>query len=276
MKTADDFYFDGTGFRTSGLLDAGTFQEGDFYEVLRVMDGICLFVTDHLNRLRESVTLSGLTQLPDTARIRDIIVQLISLNKLEAGNIKLVWKAQPGGEQALYAFCIPFSYPGRELYVTGVPTALYKARRLNPNVKRLVPSFQDSLQRFIAEKNVYEALLADEQDRILEGSRSNVFFIRDAAVFTAPGDRVLKGITRMKVIDLCNNLNICLIENAVSINHLIGMEGVFITGTSPKILPVCRIDDREYRTGHPLLNKLITGYDSLIREEIERQGRLQD
>jgi len=270
MEPAGGFYFDGTGFCASGSPDAGIFEEGDFYEVLRVMDGVCLFVKDHLNRLNDSILLSGITRLPDTRWIQDIIAELIFKNHLVSGNIKLVLKAMTNGRQVLYAFCIPFSYPEPVHYLNGVTTAVYNAMRLNPNVKRLVPVLQEPLQKFIADKKVYEALLTDNHDRILEGSRSNVFFIRGAEVLTAPGDRVLKGITRMKVIYLCNKLNISLIEKAISINDLNKTEGVFITGTSPKILPVRRIDECIYPTDHLVLRKLMVAYDLLVREEIEK------
>jgi len=273
MQPAGDFYFDGTGFRASGLLDAGIFQEGDFYEVLRITDGVCLFLKDHLTRLNESILLSGITRLPDAAWIQDIIAGLISKNHLVSGNIKVLLKVKSDGQQVLYVFCIPFSYPGPVHYKHGVPTAVYSAMRQNPNVKRLVPALQEPLQKFIAVKKVYEALLVDSEDRILEGSRSNVFFIRGGEVLTAPGDTVLKGITRMKAIHLCNKLNIKLIEEAISINNLNETAGVFITGTSPKILPVCRIDDRIYPTDHPLLRRLMVAYDLLIREEIKKMKR---
>ncbi len=42
------------------------------------------------------------------------------------------------------------------------------------------------------------------------------------------------------------------------------MEAVFLTGTSPKILPVNRIDEITYSTGHPMMKNLMAAYDDLI------------
>ena len=105
---------------------------------------------------------------------------------------------------------------------------------------------------------------------ITEGSKSNVFFIRKECVMTAPGDKVLKGITREKVISFCNKLNYKLIECPISIDTLPSMEAVFLTGTSPKILPVNRIDQITYSTGHPMMKNLMAAYDDLIQEDISR------
>ncbi len=58
------------------------------------------------------------------------------------------------------------------------------------------------MQRKLQESKAYEALLVNEEGYITEGSRSNVFLIKDGVIYT-PADRdVLLGITRAKVIDL--------------------------------------------------------------------------
>ncbi len=107
-------------------------------------------------------------------------------------------------------------------------------------------------------------MLRDEKNCITEGSKSNVFFIANERVMTAPGDQVLKGITREKVFLLCNKLNYKIIECPISIDTLYSMEAVFLTGTSPRILPVNRIDEISYSTGHPMMRNLMKAYDDLI------------
>jgi branched-chain amino acid aminotransferase len=92
-------------------------------------------------------------------------------------------------------------------------------------------------------------------------------------LFTAPGDEVLKGITREKIIDICNNLNINVIEKAVSINDLSNLSA-FITGTSSKVLPVCSVDSQELQADHPVTRKLMQAYDALILQEIARHNRV--
>ena len=266
------YYYEGASFRKIPFPSSQEFNSGTcFYEVLRVIEGCCIFLDDHLVRLNESLRLSGISFRLSPDQVFALLQGLIRRNKLVSGNIRLIVHVKTPEPPILYSCCIPFSYPLEEQYKQGVSTAIYHTSRANPNVKQLNPLYQKEMLSFMAERNIYEALLADEHDRITEGSRSNVFFIRHNTLFTAPGNTVLKGITRDKVFLLCKELNYKLIENTISIEDLNSIDALFLTGTSPKILPVCRIDNRVFRVDHPMLRSLREGYDQLIRTEIDRK-----
>jgi branched-chain amino acid aminotransferase len=246
-----------------------------YYEVLRVMDGTCLFAEDHLLRLNESIRLSGLNFSIELSPVSAVIRELIRRNKLKSGNIRLALRVTDSNPPVLYACCVPFSYPDPIQYEQGVPTAVYRKVRSHPNIKRYYSGYQKQMHEFMQNRNIYEVLLLDEEDRITEGSKSNIFFIRENLVITAPGENVLKGITREKVLNLCNKLFYKVFEESISIDNLATMEAVFLTGTSPKILPVCRIDGRPFSVNHPLMRRLMEAYDRMILSEIEhsRSGR---
>ncbi len=268
---AGSYYSEDTSFKKISSLSPAAFETGAcYYEVMRVMDGNCLFIEDHLNRLQISVSLSGLKYIFNIQDVLAIIRELIRKNGLINGNIRLVLQAKEGRPPVLYTYCIPFSYPSRELYDQGVKAAIFKIVRNNPNIKQYDHIYQQQVRDFILKTHIYEALLQDDLNCITEGSKSNVFFIRKECVMTAPGEKVLKGITREKVINLCNKLNYKIIECPISIDTLPLMEAVFLTGTSPKILPVNRIDHMTYPTGHVMMKNLMAAYDDLILEDIAR------
>lgn len=120
------------------------------------------------------------------------------------------------------------------------------------------------ISEFIRAENLYDALLVGEDETITEGSKTNVFFVKKATLYTAPGDMVLKGITRQKVFDLCKQLNYKIIERSISIITLHKYEAAFFSGTSPKILPIRRIANIQYDVTHPVVKTLMTAYDNLI------------
>jgi branched-chain amino acid aminotransferase len=268
---AGSYYSEDSSFKKISSLSAAAFQTGAcYYEVMRVLNGNCLFVEDHLKRLQTSVSLSGLKHTFKIQDVSAIIRELIRRNDLINGNIRLVLQAKGGNPPVLYTYCVPFSYPARELYEQGVATAVLKIVRNNPNIKQYNHIYQQQVRDFILKTNIYEALLQDDLNCITEGSKSNIFFIRKECVMTAPGEKVLKGITREKVISLCSKLNYKLIECPISIDTLPSMEAVFLSGTSPKILPVSRIDQITYSTGHAMMKCLMAAYDDLILEDIAR------
>lgn len=263
------YYSRDSSFKNISLLPDKAFDTGAcYYEVLRVMEGNCLFLKDHLQRLKNSVSLAGLNYTFDIQDISSLIRELIRKNKLVNGNIRMVLQVGETDRPVLYIYCVPFSYPSGELYEKGVPTAIFRVVRSNPNIKQYNHSYQQQIREFILNGKIFEALLCDSEDCITEGSKSNVFFIRGESVFTAPGNKVLKGITREKVILLCKKLNYQLVESQIPIDSLSSMEAVFLTGTSPKILPVNRIDGNIYPTGHFMMRNLMAAYDNLISEDI--------
>jgi len=265
------YYYRGASFRKLPFPDPAEFYTGTcFYEILRVIEGSCVFLEDHLDRLNESLRLSGLSFRPGFDRVSAIIQGLIRRNGLVSGNIRLIMRVMQPEPPELFSCCISFAYPVAAQYEQGVPTAIHFTSRSDPNVKKFSPLHQKDMLSFRAERNIYEVLLADEHDCITEGSRTNVFFIRHNTLFTSPGNTVLKGITRDKVFAICKELNYNIIEKPISIDDLNSMEASFLTGTSPKILPVCRVDDRLFAVDHPMMRTLMDSYDRLISAEIER------
>jgi branched-chain amino acid aminotransferase len=266
------YFSDGHAYRQMALLREDRLQHGySLYEVIRVQEGICLFLEDHLRRLQESLALSGLSFSIALQDIQPLLDGLMRENDLFIGNIKLTVHFPESEEPGLYAFFIPHYYPPDSLYQHGIDTDLFRAVRLNPNVKRLFPEMREKLAAYISAHKLYEVLLVNEGGCVTEGSKSNVFFIRGDAVYTPPGEQVLKGITRQKVFELCNLFNIKLIEESISTEELMTADAAFLTGTSPKILPIGSIGAIPYRVPHPVVNFLMKAYDDLIAGYIKRQ-----
>jgi branched-chain amino acid aminotransferase len=118
--------------------------------------------------------------------------------------------------------------------------------------------------KMLAENGFYEVLLADNFDRITEGSRSNVFFVTGKELVTSPGSKVLLGITRQKTIQLAHDLNIPVIESEVNISELKQFDAAFITGTSPKILPIKKTEGFTFNHQNKVVRQLMKSYDDLI------------
>lgn len=240
------------------VLNSGTC----LYEVVRVVQGRCLFPGDHIRRLEDSIQLAGMACHLHETEIQSALDHVIAANALDHGNLRMAWK-QAHGLPLLYIWPMPFSYPDLECYRTGVRVAVYGRQRQDPNIKKYVTDYQHDMKTFIASHGVYEALLTDANGNITEGSRTNVFFVKDGRVLTAPGDRVLKGITRGKVIELCGLLGIPCDETDISQSRLQGMEAVFLTGTSPRVLPVHTVDSFGFPPDHPIVLRLMEAYDRL-------------
>ena len=113
-------------------------------------------------------------------------------------------------------------------------------------------------------------LLVNDRGMITEGSKSNAFFVKNNAIYTAPGDAVLKGITRKYVFEACNNAGFDVKEQFIAADELKDISGAFLSGTSIKVLPISTIDGRTYNSSaNPVVSAVRREYDKLLEKYIE-------
>lgn len=242
-------------------------NEGGIYEVLRVIDGIPVFLEEHLGRFYHSARLAGKTVRFNAQSIRNILKELIAVNQMKTGNVLISCKIN------LKAFFVPHVYPTADQYKSGVECGLLFAERMNPNAKVFQTQVRMLANKMMAEKGVYEVLLVDHEQRITEGSRSNVFFICGESIVTPSADKVLLGITRQKTISCAEELNYRVVERDVALNEIGDFDAIFVTGTSPKLLPVNKIADHQFSVHDEKLRKLMQLYDEKIRLYLEQEKK---
>ncbi len=237
-------------------------NSGSVYEVLRVIRGVPLFLGDHLKRLTNSVELAGFDNRYSENEVEEFLIHLIHANQVSEGNILISIK------ESLAAYFIPHKYPGQALFEKGIMLGILHAERQNPHAKVFQTSVREQADKMKLANDFYEVLLVDHFKKITEGSSSNVFFILNNKLITAPIGEVLPGITREKTIRLADALDIEMEERSVFLDELSGFEAAFITGTSPKILPVKQIDDKKFDPQNRIIKDLINAYDNLIEDYV--------
>ena len=256
--------------------DAGGILAGSsrtIYEVIKVVSGIPLFLEKHMERLEASARLINYSVNNISNSIRKSIMELIKANNSPEKNIKIIVYNMGNPVPDFMAYFIRSSYPTPEQYETGVHGILLREERNNPNAKVVNSGYKERVAAALAEANAYEALLVNREGEITEGSRSNIFFVRNGKVLTAPKGNVLIGITRAYVFELCRNLGIEIIEEPISVSMLGEMDGVFMTGTSPKILPISTIGDMSFSSsGNPVIKALIKSYNDVVEKYIKEKS----
>lgn len=235
------------------------------YEVIRIIDNIPLFLEDHLERLFRTARLNNIANLPPYHEIVEKILNMIDDENRKMGNLKLTFTVTPSKVHPIMDIeFIPHFYPAEEKYTTGVKTGILEAERPNPQAKIQNMELRNKANLIMSKENVYEVLLIDHEGNITEGSRSNIFFIKGNQLFTAPDDKVLQGITRKKILELCDSHKIKVVKTAVPFSGLDSYTGAFLTGSSPKVLPVYSIHQIQFEPGLPLIRKIIDLYDKEI------------
>ena len=250
-------------------------EEAYAYEVIRVIDGRPLFLEEHLERLGR--TLDGVEEkyTVDTEELRDGIARLLAANGVRSDNVKMILS---GGR-----ICVIIngaSYPTNRMYNDGVRVGILEAERINPQAKISNHSLRAAADRLLTDEGYFEVLLQDRNGCITEGSRSNVFFIKDGEVITSPPEGVLLGITRQRIVRICEANNIPVVMRGIERSELDDFDAAFISGTSPKVLPIREVSSGEtvvrYSVSDETLRSLMMLYEKEIEEYLAWEDSLQE
>ncbi len=163
------------------------------------------------------------------------------------------------------------------MYRNGVFVQLFKWVRESPEAKIWRSDYKARVAQVLAETGAYELLLVDDQECVTEGSRSNVFWVRDDSILTAPDHVVLGGITRKYVVEACHELGLRLDMTALPITHIESCQACFLCGTSPKVLPIGKVGDVEFKSAeNALVQKLMSTFDHKIAAWVSEHPRPKD
>lgn len=245
-----------------------TFQYGfGVYETLKVRKGVLYFVKQHVERLMLSAKIINLEHVFEKEKIEKYINELITANKIESANIKMLLM---GGKTALEAelFILPLAplYPDRKLYSKGAKVMTVEYERFLPNAKTLnmLPSY--IFYTNAKKSGCYDALFVDRGKNVLEGTRTNFFVVKENNIITPPIDKVLEGVTRMTVINCALKNGYKVIEQDIPYANLKYYDGAFVTSTSSKIVPIIQIDGFRYNEISDNIKRLIKVYDEFLNE----------
>lgn len=247
------------------------FIDAPVYEVIRVMDGIPLFVDGHLERLFTSLRLLQIDHDYTQLQFISAILKLVRETGIRDNNIRLEVGYIQEETLAWVLYWVETYYPEKEVYEKGVFAVTETITRENPHAKIYRDAYARKISSIRRETGAFEVILIKENGVITEGSRSNLFFVKDDVIYSALESDVLKGITRNKVKAL-SGFN--FLEKNITVNELSDFDACFLTGTSIHILPIYMIDDVSYHSSqNPLILSLIDAFHHTVINDIENTRR---
>jgi branched-chain amino acid aminotransferase len=94
------------------------------------------------------------------------------------------------------------------------------------------------------------AVLIDRHGNITEGAGFNVFVVERGHLAT-PVAGVFEGMTRRSVFDLCEEIGVPCVAEAIAAPRLAAADELFATSTAGGIMPVTLLDGRPVGSGAP-------------------------
>ncbi len=269
------------------VFDSGYLVGDGVWEALRLHQGVLVFVEDHLERLWQAAKTVGMTlgftkaelieQIWTTIRANDMHDQ-VHIRVMVTRGIKKTPSQDPrltisGPNLVIIAEHKEAAKTTKERGITlftstirrGAPD--YLDPRLNCHSK--LHEVQALIQAI--EAGADEALMLDVNGFVATCNATNFFIIKGDEVWTSTGQYCMNGITRGKVIDVCQTNQIICRQKNFSLFDVYGADEVFVTGTFGGLTPVVKIDGRKIGEGRPgrLTQKLSQLYENLIKLNIE-------
>ena len=250
--------------------------EPSIYEVIRVIEGVPIFLDDHLDRMFNSASIIGYEIKYKKDEIKTSIKEVILKNEVKNQNIKLL-ASKVDRKPVFLVYFVESFYPPEEYYENGIKTIIFEHERDNPNAKVQKDDFRNNVKLAMDKNHAFEALLVNAKGYIPEGSRSNMFFVKDKKIFTAPSSEVLLGITRKYIFNVADIIGVDIIQESIHMDHVKELEGAFMSGTSVGVLPIGRIDNMIIESkANEIIGKLKESYDELIQNYIEENKILYE
>src|ERR1051325_6883858 len=112
-----------------------------------------------------------------------------------------------------------------------------------------------------------EALLVNSEGYLVEGSTSNLFWVRDGTICTPPlPSGILPGVTRAVVLELCGKAGLEAREENITPEKLHKMDGAFLSLSSSGIAEIAFVNGKALKRS-PLPKRLSEAYWSAVQRE---------
>ena len=216
------------------------------FDYLKVVNGIPLYVDDHLDRLFHSAEQLHLPIIHTREALKDIIRQLMQHNHQPHSGIRITLTGgnSPDGYSIATPNLIisqsPLQLPTPEAVERGIKLMTYPHQRQLPHVKTTDYVMAIWLQLQVKEQGADDILYYNEAS-ISECPRANIFMVKEGKLIT-PAQNILKGVIRKHVLQLAADM-LPVEERDIPLQELRSAEEVFITSTTKQVLPVRQVDE---------------------------------
>ena len=226
--------------------DLGFLRGYSVFDFFRIYKGVPLFVEDHLDRFEKSAAGLGLIIPFSREILTNKILEIVRVNKLKYGGIKLVLTggySQDGflpTEPNLVILASSLTTFPESYYTKGVKLMSYQYTRETPYTKTTNYLIPISIQQEIEMAEAFDVIYHDGTN-ISESARSNFFIVDQKGIIITPERDALQGITRKRVQELSQK-HYEVVIRPLKLKETMQAKEAFMTSSTKKIMPVRQID----------------------------------
>lgn len=251
-------------------LDRGLAYGDGLFETICFINASPVSWDMHFTRLILGCKRLGITPLPDLQILLDCIKQTINKSDFTRyATVKIILTRGCGGS----GYAIPktqepliiLSIRARQelderLYVDGVRVKLCDLRLSRQpalaGLKHLNRLEQVLASQELKGTSYFEGLLLDDQDMLVEGIKTNVFYVKNTCLYTPSLDQCgVEGIMKKKVLEWCVEQKIKVHSGHFPFTDVTEASEMFLTNSLIGVVPVQCIDTFKDGQASPIFYK---------------------
>lgn len=230
------------------------------FETVKVYEGKAIFIEEHIERLIKGCEELKLKINNHLNSIKEYCDEFILANNLKFGAIKVLYAKNTENYDLIISFR-KIIY-NEEKYHKGFKLCFANTKKNPYSTLVYVKSnnyLENILEKQRAVDNGYdEAIFLNVNNKISEGTLANIFFVKDKVIYTPSVNcGLLPGIMRDKVMGLVNKLQLDLRIGEFERNELLQADEIFITNSLMDIMPVSKLENREFHIAQNEITQLL-------------------
>ncbi|MDO8580590.1 MAG: aminotransferase class IV [Candidatus Omnitrophota bacterium] len=226
------------------LLTPGLMKGRGVFETILVRGKKPLFWKEHVQRLRGGLKCLGLQAIADRSLTHELVA-ILNRNHLTNARVRLVvWKQKERMHVGWVAE--PLEGRSREKINQGFRATVARGRKNRTNTSHIKSIDYRRLRAAYEKahtKGFDEAIFLNQDKQLVEGSRANIFFVKDRCLYTpALSCGCLGGIIRQQILCIARQRKIPLRIGHFSLGQLLASDEAFLTNSIVEIVPLMRIN----------------------------------
>ncbi|HVU10596.1 MAG TPA: aminotransferase class IV [Phototrophicaceae bacterium] len=266
------------------VFDSGFLIGDGVWEGIRLHQGVLVFLNEHLDRLFQGAKAIALDIGLTRSQLTEVLYQTIDANQMYTDvHVRLMItrgiKKTPSQDPRLtiggptIVIIAEYKRANPLTAETGIRLFTSTVRRGSPDYLDPRLNCHSKLHEVIALNQALnagadEALMLDIHGFVSTCNATNFFMVKRGEVWTSTGQYCMNGITRGKIIQLCQTNRIPVHQKNFSLIDVYDADEAFVTGTFAGLVPVTQVDG--HLIGEDMAHRMMDSLRALYAAAIQQ------